>query len=65
MGKNGDVDEVLGHAWFKTIDRDKLLRKEIQAPYIPVLKDKDDVSHFDEKFSGLEVIESVVSPNKR
>ena len=65
LGRNGDAKEILDHPWFKSIDREKLLKKELQAPYIPVLKDQDDISHFDEKFSQLEVVESVVSPNKR
>lgn len=42
----------------------KLLKKEIPSPYIPTVKTKDDTSNFDEKFSNLEVMESVIDPQK-
>jgi hypothetical protein len=29
------VEEVLGHPFFKDIDREKLLSKEIEAPFKP------------------------------
>lgn len=51
LGRNGDAKEILDHPWFKSIDREKLLKKELTPPYIPVLKHEDDISHFDEKFS--------------
>ena len=32
---NGDFKEILSHPWFDNIDKDKLLKKELKAPYIP------------------------------
>jgi hypothetical protein len=29
LGKEGDSEEILNHPWFKEIDMDKLLKKEI------------------------------------
>jgi hypothetical protein len=36
----------------------------VTPPYIPVVKNEDDTSNFDEKFQELEVTESLVSPIK-
>ena len=35
IGHNG-VEEIKTHPWFKTMDWDKLLKKEIPAPYVPI-----------------------------
>ena len=42
----GDND-VRDHVWFKKFDTQKLLRKEIEAPWVPAIKDVLDASHFD------------------
>lgn len=42
----GDMD-VRDHMWFNIIQVDKLLRKQIPAPWVPHLKDPLDASHFD------------------
>jgi len=41
------VDEVLGHAFFKEIDREKLLHKMIEPPFKPDIKSNIDLSNFD------------------
>lgn len=56
--------EVLAHPWFKDLDLNKLINKELTPPYIPVIKTMDDTSNFDEKFSQLEIAESVIDPQK-
>jgi hypothetical protein len=55
LGKEKDVDEVLGHAWFNSIDVEKLMERKLTPPYIPNIKDDNDTSNFDEKFQRLEV----------
>ena len=50
MGSKGDAEEILDHPFFKGIDFDKLLRKEIEPPYKPKMKSNFDLSHFDEKY---------------
>lgn len=50
IGKVTDVDEILSHPWFASINRQDLLEKKIQPPYIPTVKNQDDTSNFDEKF---------------
>lgn len=46
--QNGPLG-VRDHGWFKEIDWKKLVKKEIEAPWIPVIKDGAAVadSHFD------------------
>jgi len=41
-----DMD-VRNHPWLATIDTDKLLKRQIRAPWVPQLKDGLDSSHFD------------------
>ena len=43
--KNG-VKDITTHRFFKNIDWDKLLRKEITPPYIPKVKSNNDISNF-------------------
>jgi CRP-like cAMP-binding protein len=42
----GDMD-VRDHYWFNVIDVDKLLIKQIPAPWVPRIRDPMDASHFD------------------
>ena len=42
----GDMD-VRDHYWFNVIDVDKLLSKQIPAPWVPRIRDPLDASHFD------------------
>ncbi len=43
--KNG-VKDITGHRFFKSIEWDKLLKKEIPPPYIPKVKSNNDISNF-------------------
>lgn len=45
--------DVAEHAFFKPINFDRLLEKELKAPWIPEVKDAFDASHF-EDFRGAE-----------
>jgi len=60
LGQKNDVDEVLSHPFFKKIDRDMLLKKEIPAPFKPEIKSNVDLSNFDQKFVKLDLEESLV-----
>ena len=40
------VKDITGHRFFKTVEWDKLLKKEITPPYIPKVKSNDDTSNF-------------------
>jgi len=45
--KNG-VDDIKQHKWFKDIDWNQLLAKEIAAPFKPTVKGLDDTTNFDD-----------------
>jgi hypothetical protein len=54
------VDDVVSHPWFSDFKPEDLLEKKLKAPYVPVIKDVDDTSNFDERFSNLEAVESII-----
>ena len=35
LGIDGDVEAILRHPWFADIDREYLMQKKIEAPYMP------------------------------
>jgi len=43
--------EIKAHPWFHGVDWDQILKKDIKAPYIPVIKTDVDVSNFDPEFT--------------
>lgn len=59
LGVNG-IDEILGHPWFKTIDIQKLLKREIDPPYKPEIK--EDFAYFDQKLVQQEELAESVLP---
>ena len=38
IGSDGGIDQILKHPWFAEIDIEKLLKKELTPPFIPVVK---------------------------
>ena len=60
LGVNG-IDEILAHAWFKSLDMEKLMKRELEPPYKPEIK--EDFAYFDQqlvKKEDQELAESVV-----
>lgn len=49
LGYNG-FQEVKQHAWFKDIEWDKLLRKEIKPPYKPIVEGEADSRNIEQVF---------------
>ena len=47
LGQNHDVDDILLHPLFKDLDIDKLVNKQIKAPFIPTVEGKTDLRNFD------------------
>jgi len=45
--KNG-ANDIKEHKWFKDLNWDALLKKEIEAPFKPVIKNATDTSNFDD-----------------
>lgn len=61
LGTEGGVDEIMSHEWFAGFDFDKLLNRELDAPFIPKLsEDAYDVSQFDDEFTEQDPVHSKV-----
>ncbi|RIA98707.1 kinase-like domain-containing protein [Glomus cerebriforme] len=43
----GGSNDIKSHQWFKGIDWDRLIKREVQAPYIPNVSGEGDASNFD------------------
>ena len=43
--KNG-VNDIKNHAFFKNMNWDKLLKQEIEAPFIPKIKDNNELKYY-------------------
>lgn len=56
IGSQKDVEEVKAHPWFKNIDWNALLKREIPAPYKPTFK--TDFDFFDPEFTSEDPINS-------
>jgi len=48
---SGGSEEIKAHPWFQGVDWGMVYRKEIKAPFIPVIKNDVDVSNFDPEFT--------------
>ena len=60
LGSKNDFDEIKAHPWFKCINFDDLLNRNIPAPFKPALADQMDVTNFDTEFTSEEVSTSVI-----
>jgi len=60
LGSKDDVEDIKTHAFFATLNWDKLTKKEIDPPYKPKVKAVDDTSNFDDTFTKEPVVDSVV-----
>lgn len=64
LGSGKDLDDVKSHAFFKDLNWDKMMRKEIEVPYKPKVKSGDDTQNFDETFTKEPVVDSHVPTSK-
>ena len=55
-GDKSDAAAVKSHPFFKSIDWDKLYRKELPVPYMPEVKDKLDTSMFSAEFTNMPIV---------
>jgi serine/threonine protein kinase len=42
------IDDLLDHDWFRSVDHDRLLLKELPAPYIPTIENPFDALNFED-----------------
>ena len=54
------MDEVLAHPFFRDVDKEALLAKQVEPPFKPTIKSINDVSNFDPRFVVQDVAESMV-----
>jgi len=61
LGTKGDIEEILGHPWFKSMDIQQVLDKKYQPEFKPKLSaNACDVSNFDKMFTSDEAVHSVL-----
>ena len=49
------VTNIKSHPWFAMIDWNRLINKQIKAPFIPKLEDDLDTQNFDREFTECSV----------
>lgn len=59
LGTKGGGAEVKQHVWFSDIDWDKLIRKEIEPPFKPKVKNMEDTTQIDPTFTRERPVDSV------
>lgn len=52
-------DEIKNHPYFDSIDWDKIYKKEIEPPFIPSIKNENDVSCFESDFTNQPAADSL------
>ncbi|CAF1083358.1 unnamed protein product, partial [Brachionus calyciflorus] len=55
IGSRNDFEDIKIHEYFSKINWDKLIRKEIDPPFKPNLKNESDTSFFDKEFTSESV----------
>lgn len=43
----GGSEDIKRHAWFTGVDFNRILARQIRAPYVPHIRGEGDASHFD------------------
>lgn len=51
LGATNDAAELKAHPFFKDVDWDKLVRREVAPPYKPQVTSEEDTSNFDPEFT--------------
>eukprot|EP00051_Salpingoeca_urceolata_P010120 m.123360 g.123360 ORF g.123360 m.123360 type:complete len:875 (+) comp16586_c0_seq1:284-2908(+) len=52
LGYVGGAQDVMRHGFFRGLDFDRLLDRELEPPFVPALKFAKDVSNFDKEFTS-------------
>jgi serum/glucocorticoid-regulated kinase 2 len=61
---DGDMHDIMAHAFFKDLDFDALMRREIRPEFQPTVKSATDTSNFDAEFTDEQVVDSM-APTSR
>lgn len=57
-GGQKDAREIKKHPFFRGIDWERLSRKQLPAPFKPIIKDELDTSNFSDEFTNLPIADS-------
>ena len=52
LGYKTDVDEILAHPWFKDLNIEKMMKKELATPFKPKVEGEDWMDGFDREFTS-------------
>jgi len=50
-----NAEEIMHHGFFGGIDWDRMVKRDVDTPYKPVLQDPTDTSHFDKEQTDIPV----------
>lgn len=65
LGSKDDIDEIMEHPYFKSLDIESLIKKEFKPPYLPEFSDKDDLgAYFKLKTGSKDVSDTMIPSNK-
>jgi len=51
----GATQEIKDHPWFQDVEWEAYLKKEVKAPFIPVIQNELDFSNFDQEFTETSI----------
>lgn len=58
------MEAIKNHPWFAEIDWAKLLAKEIEPPFKPMVTSSDDTGNIDDEFTNEQAQETPFEPNE-
>ena len=53
LGYHDGAEEITRHEFFSEMDFEALYRKEVEPPFRPVIRDRNDLSNFDAEFTKV------------
>ena len=67
IGYEGGIEDIKAHDWFRDIDIDMLLNKQLDAPFVPDLSSElTDVRNFDKGLTSSSLNQSIIPrPNMK
>jgi len=60
LGQQNDVDDILGHPWFKDLNIKEILDKKAASPYVPKINNSSDLQNFDSEVTTQPIEESIL-----
>lgn len=53
---HGGAQYVRNHPWFSSVNWEGIIKKTVNAPFVPILKSEEDVNYFENEFTELEAL---------